>query len=210
MFKLIRMVKKGDKLPAEFRTEWLERNRDLRKTANKLIASVVADGKVLGDDPMYDGVSALYFPGEKEARDAGEKSQGKDSISVLMDEGKVLFERTGAQFKNLGQLKVILTSVKKKELSPAQFKDLSLKGYAKTESKALMESGIQKIVASFAVPEKDKPAAFDVMLELYFNEKGDVKATFGSPVIGMLRKDEETLVDLAAPEIRIVAEEHIL
>jgi hypothetical protein len=73
-----------------------------------------------------------------------------------------------------------------------------------------MESGIQKIVASFAVPEKDKPAAFDVMLELYFNEKDDVKATFGSPVIGMLRKDEETLVDLAAPEIRIVAEEHVL
>ena len=211
MFKLIRMVKKGDKLPAEFRTEWLERNRDLRKTANKLVASVVADGKVLGDDPMYDGVSALYFPAEKEARDSAEKSQGKDSLSVVMDEGKVLFERTGAQFKNLGQLKVILTSVRKKDLSPLQFKDLSLKGYAKTDSKALMESGIQKIVASFAVPAKDQPVVpFDVMLELYFNERDDVKATFGSPVIGMLRKDEETLVDIAAPEIRIVAEEHVL
>lgn len=210
MYKLIRMVKKGDRMPAEFRTEWLERNRDLRKTANKLIASVVADGKVLGDDPMYDGVAALYFPGEKEARDSAEKSQGKDSIIVVMDEGKVLFERTGAQFKNLGQLKVILTSVKKKELAPAQFKDLSLKGYGKCDSKALMESGIQKIVASFAVPERAKPAAFDVMLELYFNERDDIKATFGSPVIGMLRKDEETLVQLDAPEIRIVAEEHIL
>ena len=210
MYKLIRMVKKGDKLPAEFRTEWLERNRDLRKTANKLVASVVADGKVLGDDATYDGVSALYFPAEKEARDSAEKSQGKDSISVVMDEGKVVYERNGAQFKNLGQLKVILASVRKKELSPAQFKDLSLKGYAKAESKALMESGIQKIVASFAVPEKDKPVPFDVMLELYFNERDDVKATFGSPVIGMLRKDEETLVQLDAPEIRIVAEEHTL
>jgi hypothetical protein len=29
-------------------------------------------------------------------------------------------------------------------------------------------------------------------------------------VIGMLRKDEETLVQLDAPEIRIVAEEHVL
>jgi hypothetical protein len=209
MFKLIRMVKKGDKLPAEFRTEWLERNRELRKTANKLIASVVADGKVLGDDPLYDGAAALYFPAEKEARDANEKSQAKDSLSVVMDE-KTLFERTGATFKSLGQLKVILASVKKKELSPAQFKDLSLKGYAKAESKALMESGIQKIVASFAVPEKDKAAAFDVMLEIYFNSTDDVKTTFGSPVIGMLRKDEETLVQLDAPEIRIVAEEHVL
>ena len=66
------------------------------------------------------------------------------------------------------------------------------------------------IVASFAVPEKDKAAAFDVMLEIYFNSTDDVKTTFGSPVIGMLRKDEETLVQLDAPEIRIVAEEHVL
>jgi hypothetical protein len=209
MFKLIRMVKRGDKLPAEFRTEWLERNRELSKTANKVIASVVADGKVLGDDPLYDGMAALYFPAEKEARTAQEQSQAKDSLSVVMEE-KVLFERTGATFKGLGQLKVILTSMKKKELASAQFKDLSLKGYAKTESKALMDSGIQKIVVSFAVPEKDKPAAFDVMLEIYFNERDDVKATFGSPVIGQLRKDEETLVQLDAPEIRIVAEEHTL
>jgi hypothetical protein len=209
MFKLIRMVKKGDKLPAEFRVEWLERNRELRKTANKLIASVVADGKVLGDDPLYDGVAALYFPAEKDARSAEEQSKAKDSLAVVMDE-KVLFERTGATFKSLGQVKVILASVKKKDLSPAQFKDLSLKGYAKAESKALMESGIQKIVASFAVPEKDKPAAFDVMLEIYFNSTDDVKATFGSPMIGMLRKDEETLVQLDAQEIRIVAEEHTL
>jgi len=209
MFKLIRMVKKGDKTPVEFRVDWLEKNRELRKTANKLIASVVADGKVLGDDPLYDGVAALVFPTEKEARAVQEQSQAKDSLAVVMEE-KALFERTGATFKALGQPKVILTGVKRKELSPAQFKDLSLKGYAKCESKALMESGIQKIVASFAVPEKDKPAAFDLMLELYFNSTDDVKATFGSPVIGMLRKDEETLVQLDAPEIRIVAEEHNL
>ena len=126
-----------------------------------------------------------------------------------MDE-KALFERTGATLKPLGQLKVILTSVRKKDLTPAQFKDASLKGYAKAESKALMESGIQKIVASFAVPEKDKNPAFDVMLEIYFATSDELKAAFASPVIGMLRKDEETLVQLDAPEIRIVAEEHVL
>ena len=208
MFKLIRMVKRGDKLPAEFRQEWLERNRELRKTANRLVASVVAEGKILGD-ALYDGVAALYFPTEKEAHAAEATGQAKDALSVVMDE-KALFERTGATLKPLGQLKVILTSVRKKDLTPAQFKDASLKGYAKTESKALMESGIQKIVASFAVPEKDKTAAFDLMLELYFNSIDDVKATFSSPVIGMLRKDEETLVQLDAPEIRIVAEEHVL
>ena len=209
MFKLIRMVKRGDKLPAEFRQEWLERHRELRKTANKLIASVVADGKILGDEAPYDGVAALYFPTEKEARAAEDKGIAKGSISLVADE-KVLFERTGATLKGLGQLKVILTAVRKKELSPAQFKDAALKGYAKAESKALMESGIQRIVASFALPEAGEDPAFDGMLEIYFATSDEIKAAFGSPVIGMLRKDEETLVRLDAPEIRIVAEEHVL
>jgi len=110
----------------------------------------------------------------------------------------------------MGQMKVILASVKKKELSPAQFKDASLKGYAKVESKALMDSGIQRIVASFTVPEEGKESAFDVMLEIYFPGTDELKAAFASPVIGALRKDEETLVQLDAPEIRIVAEEHVL
>ena len=210
MFKLIRMKKRGDKLPAEFRVEWLEKNREVRRTANKVVASVIADGKPLGDEPMYDGVAALYFPTEKEARNADDKNLGKEAISVVADE-KVLFERTGATLKPLGQLKVILASVRKKELSAAQFKDASLKGYAKAESKALMDSGIQRIVASFTVPEKDQgDAVFDVMLEIYFSTTDELKAAFGSPVIGMLRKDEETLVQLDAPEIRIVAEEHVL
>jgi len=211
MFKLIRMKKRGDKLTAEFRQEWLEKNREVRKTANKVVATVIADGKVLGDEPMYDGVAALYFNTEKEARAAEDKNLGKDAISVVADE-KVLYERTGATLKPIAQLKVILASVRKKELSPAQFKDASIKGYAKAESKALMDSGIQKIVASFTLPEKDKPepAAFDVMLEIYFASTDEIKAAFASPVIGMLRKDEETLVQLDAPEIRIVSEEHVL
>jgi hypothetical protein len=210
MFKLIRMKKRGDKMPAEFRQEWLEKNREVRKTANKVVASVVADGKPLGDEPMYDGVAALYFNTEKEARAADDKNLGREAISVVADE-KVLFERTGATLKPLGQLKVILASVRKKELSPAQFKDASLKGYAKAESKALMDSGIQRIVANFSVPEKDLAnPAFDVMLEIYFPGTDEVKAAFASPVIGMLRKDEETLVQLDALEIRIVAEEYVL
>ena len=209
MFKLIRMKKRGDKLPAEFRQEWLEKNREVRKTANKLVASVVAEGKILGDEAAYDGVAALYFPTEKEARASEDKNLGKDSISAVADE-KTLFERTGATLKPMGQMKVILASVKKKELSPAQFKDASLKGYAKVDSKALMDSGIQRIVASFTVPEEGKESAFDVMLEIYFPGTDELKAAFASPVIGALRKDEETLVQLDAPEIRIVAEEHVL
>jgi hypothetical protein len=209
MFKLIRMAKRGDKLPAEFRQEWLERNRELRKAIGKLVASVVADGNILPGDPAYHGMAALYFPTVAEATAAQGQGAGKDTISLVAQEEKVLFERTGATLKSAGQLKVILTAVRKKELTPAQFRDAALKGYAKTDSKALMESGVQRISATFAAPEEKNPA-FDVMLELYFADADALKAAFGSPLIGTLRKDEESLVDLNAPEIRIVAEEHVL
>jgi hypothetical protein len=209
MFKVVRMSKRGDKLPAEFRVEWLERHKELRRTASKLVASVAADGKPLGDDATYDGMAALYYSTFPEAKAAREKSDAKGSLSVVMDE-KALFERIDAEIKNTGQLKVVLTNVRKAELTPAQFKDASLKGYAKVESKMLMESGIQKIVASFASPDQGAEPAFDSMLEIYFKDSDALKAAFASPVIGALRKDEETLVRLDAPEIRIVAEENVL
>ena len=208
MYKVIRMVKRGDKLPAEFRQEWLERNRELRKASSRLVASVAADGKVLGED-SFDGMSALYFNTAAEARAAEGKSGDKSALSAIMSDERVFFERMGVTLKPLGQIKVVLTGVRKKDMTPAQFKEASLKGYSKCDSKTLMESLIQKIVASFTAPE-DKDAPFDLMLEIYFASADEVKATFASPVIGQLRKDEETLVDINAPEIRIVAEEHNL
>jgi hypothetical protein len=208
MFKVIRMVKRGDKLPAEFRQEWLERNRELRKTASKLVAGVLADGNILPGEPLFHGVAALYYRTIAEARAAHEKDIGKDAISVIAEE-KVLFEKSGATFKAVAQLKVVLTAARKKELTPAQFKDAALKGYAKAESKALIGAGVQKAVASFTQPEKGV-GAFDVMLELYFDTADDIKAAFGSPVIGMLRKEEDTLADMNAPEIRMVVEEFVL
>ena len=208
MLKVIRMVKRGDKLPAEFRQEWLERNRELRKTANNLVASVAADGNILPGEPLFHGVAALYYPAINEARAAHEKDIGKEALSTITAE-KVLYERTGATLKPMGQLKVILTSIRKKELTPAQYKDAALKGYAKVDSKTLMESGILKIVGSFAVAG-EKKQGFDSMLEVYFASADELKAAFGSPLIGTLRKDEETIVDLDAPEVRLVAEEFVL
>jgi uncharacterized protein (UPF0335 family) len=209
MFRVIRMVKRGDKLPAEFRQEWLERNRELRKTAGKLLASVIADGNILPGEPLYHGVASLYYPAVVEARAAHEKDIGKDAISVIAEE-RVLFEKSGATYKTMGQLKVILTDVRKKELTPAQFKDAASKVYAKIESKTMIDAGVQKMVVSFAQPEKGKEPAFDSMLELYFASADEIKSAFGSPVIGELRKEIEPFVDLNAPEIRMVVEESTL
>jgi hypothetical protein len=208
MLKVIRMLKRGDKLPAEFRQEWLERNRDLRKAASQLVASVAAEGNILPGEPIFHGIAALYYPAIAEAHAAHEKDIGKEALSTITEE-KVLYERTGATLKPMGQLKVVLTSIRKKELTPAQYKDAALKGYAKVERKMLMDSGILKIVGSFAIAG-EKKQGFDSMLELYFASADELKAAFGSPFIGALRKDEEAIVDLDAPEIRMVAEEFVL
>ena len=208
MLKVIRMVKRGDKLPAEFRQEWLDRNRDLRKAASNLVASIAAEGNILPGEPLFHGVAALYYPAINEARAAHETDIGKEALSTITEE-KVLYERTGATLKPMGQLKVILTSIRKKELTPAQYKDAALKGYAKVESKLLGDAGVLKIVGSFATAG-EKKQGFDSMLELYFASADELKATFGSPLIGALRKDEEAIVDLNAPEIRMVAEEFVL
>ena len=208
MLKVIRLVKRGDKLPAEFRQEWLERNRELRKAASNLVASVAADGNILPGEPIFHGIAALYYPAIAEARAAHEKDIGKDALSTITEE-TVLFTRTGATLKPMGQLKVVLTSIRKKELTPAHYKDAALKGYAKVDSKTLMESGILKIVSSFAAGG-EKKQGFDSMLEIYFASADELKAAFGSPLIGALRKDEETIVDLDAPELRLVAEEFVL
>jgi hypothetical protein len=209
MFKVIRMVKRGDKLPGEFRQEWLEHNRELRKAASKVAAGVTADAKVFADAPAFDGLACIYYSTSAEAAKAEDKSLGKGAVSLVAEE-RVLFERPNVTLKTAGQLKVVVTAVRKKELSPAQFKDLALKAQSKVESKAIVESPIQKIVGSFTVPQPGETPPFDGMIELYFASADDIKAAFGSPIIGMLRKDEESYVQIDAPEIRLVIEEHVL
>ena len=212
MFKVIRMVKRGERSLPEFKQEWLERNRELKRAANKVVASVAAEGQVLGDEaPPYDGIAAIYFSTAQTARAAADKGLGAEAISVVAEE-KVLFVRPDADkiIKAQGQLKVVLTVQRKKDLSSAEFKAAWVKGHAKIEHKVLLESPLQKLVASFAVPEKDKTPDFDGMVELYFANTDDIKATFGGPIPGMLRKDEETYVQMDAPEIRIIAEEYVL
>ena len=210
MYKVIRMVKRGDKLPGEFRQEWLEHNRELRKTAaGGLKVGVISDSKVFGDEKApFDGMATLYFSTATEAAKAEDKSIGKGAVSLVAEE-KALFERPNVTLKTNGQLKVVLTIVRKKGLTPAQFKDFALKAYNKVDSKAIVASPIQKIVASYAVPQPGETPVFDGMMELYFASTDDVKACFGSPVIGMLHQGEESYVQMDAPEIRLVIEEHV-
>ena len=211
MFKVIRLVKRGDKLPGEFRQEWLEHHRDIRRAAaGGIRAGVPADGRFFGEEkPAFDGMATLYFSTAAEAAKAEDKSLGKGALSLVAEE-KVIFERPNLALKTSGQLKVVITAVRKNGLRPSQFKDAALKAHAKIESKMLAESPIQKVVASYAVPQAGEAVPFDGMLELYFASADDIKAAFASPVIGMLHRDEESYVQMDAPEIRLVIEDHAI
>jgi hypothetical protein len=211
MFKVIRMVKRGDKLPGEFRQEWLEHHREVRRAAaGGIKAGVVSDARIFGEErPPFDGMAMLYFSTASEAAKAEDKSLSKGAISLVADD-RVLFERPNLALKNADQLKVVLTAVRRKGLSHAQFKDAAFKAHTKIDSKMLAESPIQKVVASYSVPQPNETPPFDSMLELYFASAADIKTTFGSPVIGMLQKDEESYVQMDAPEIRLVIEEYVL
>ena len=210
MVKVIRLVKRGDKLPGEFRQEWLEQNRELRKTAGRLVVGVMADVKVFGDEkPPFDGMAALYFSTPTEAAKAENTSISKGGVSLIADE-KVLYERPNVALKGSAQLKVVVTAMRRQGLNPAQFKNAAISANAKVDRRVLAASPIQKIVASFTMPQAGETPLFDGMLEIYFASAEDIKAAFGSPVIGMLRVDEESYVRMDAPELRLVIEEHVL
>ena len=74
----------------------------------------------------------------------------------------------------------------------------------------IAESPVQKIVATFAVPDAGRDPAFDRMVELYFKSAGDIRAMFAGPIPAMMRKHEENFVQMDAPAIRAVCEEHLV
>jgi len=169
---------------------------------------VVAEGKILGDEAAYDGVAALYFPTEKEARASEDKNSARIRSPWWRTRNAVRADRRHAQADGPAQGDPDLGAQAGSERRAVQ--GCLAQGLRQGREQGADGVGIQRIVASFTVPEKDKEPAFDVMLEIYFATSDEVKAAFASPVIGQLRKDEETLVRLDAPEIRIVAEEHVL
>ena len=71
----------------------------------------------------------------------------------------------------------------------------------------IAESPVQRIVATFALPEPGQDPAFDGMVELYFKSVEDIRSMFAGPIPAMMRKDEENFVQMDAPAIRVVCEE---
>jgi uncharacterized protein (TIGR02118 family) len=156
-----------------------------------------------GAEAPFDGMSATYFPGEREARAAAAQFSG--DIVVACDE-HAMGQKPTPQIN----LKIVRTVYRRRDLTHQQFKDYWLKNHARLEDRVIAESPVQKIVASFALPETDREPAFDGMVELYFASVEDIRAMFAGPVPAMMRKDEENFVQMDAPAVRVVAQEVVL
>jgi uncharacterized protein (TIGR02118 family) len=211
-FKVIRMAKRGNLLPAEFRQEFLEKHRDLKRAAKKVVASV-STGEVAagGNEAPFDGMAALYYSTAGEARAA--LGDDPTRIEVACEE-HLMSEKLDADktIKANGQLKIVRSVIRRKDLTLAQFKDYWLKNHSKLEKRVILESPVVRIVASFALPPEKggNEPHFDGMVELYFSSLDDIRGMFSGPIPAMMRKDEENFVQMDAPAIRLVAEEFVL
>jgi uncharacterized protein (TIGR02118 family) len=232
MVKIVRLVKRrADLTPAQFKDYWLERHagherRAIETTPLQRVVASIATGEVaLGAKvPPFDGMVALYFKNLEDARatfsgpataamreDAKNFVDARTTPQIFADE-YLMSEKPGAgpSMKPSGQLKIIRTVYRRRDLSHPQFKDYWLSNHSRLEDRVIQETGVQRIVATFALPENDRRPEFDGMAELYFNSQEDIHTMFAGPVPAMMRKDEENFVQMNAPAVRLVAEEYVI
>ena len=195
--KLLRMTKKRPgESAAAFRKRWLAEHKGKQAVVTFSTGEVAAGGK----EAPFDGMSVVYFRDENAARAAA--SALTDEVVLVCDE-HLMSQKPKPEWK----LKIVRTVYKRKGLSAQRFKDYWLKNHAKLEDRVIAESPVQRIVATFALPEPGKEPAFDGMVELYFKSVEDIRSMFAGPIPAMMRKDEENFVQMDAPAIRVVCEE---
>jgi uncharacterized protein (TIGR02118 family) len=231
MHKIIRMVKRRkDMTLAQFKDYWLTRHAELHRKSlamapvQKVVASFSTGEVALGGtESQFDAMSAVYFDSLEDLRAAkagpvgrmmaeDEKNFVDHSPINIVAEEFLMSQKPGADklLKKSGQLKIIRTVYRRKDLSHQQFKDYWLKNHSKLEDIVVRESPTQYIVATFAVPEAGKTPDMDGMVELYYQSQEDIKAMFASKIPQMMRDDEANFVQMDAPAIRAVTEEHVI
>ncbi|OGT79789.1 MAG: hypothetical protein A3H91_08215 [Gammaproteobacteria bacterium RIFCSPLOWO2_02_FULL_61_13] len=231
MYKIIRMVKRRKDLTlAQFKDYWLTRHAGLQRRSldmapvRKVVASFSTGEVALGGaEAQFDAMSAVYFNSIEDLRAAQAGAAGKmltedeknfvdhAPINIVAEEF-IMSQKPGAArlLKKSGQLKIIRTVYRRKDLSFQQFKDYWLNNHSKLEDRVVRESPTQYIVATFAVAAPGGEPDMDGMAELYYQSQDDIRAMFASKIPQMMRDDEQNFVQMDAPAIRAVTEEHLI
>lgn len=231
--KIVRLVKRrSDLTPFQFKDYWLNRHAEHERRAiestplQKVVASIATGEVALGATvPPFDGMVALYFKNLEDARatfrgpsTAAMREDARNFVAfdqpqpqIFADE-YLIAEKPGAAaaMKRSGQLKIIRTVYRRHDLKHTRFKDYWLTKHARLEEKVIATTPMQRIVATFALPEDRAAPEFDGVAELYFDRIEDIRATFAGPVPATMREDEENFVQMDAPAVRLVAEEYLI
>ena len=194
-FKVVRMAKRGDKLPLEFRTEWIELNGQLKRAANRVTVSMPTS-----ENPVFDGFASIFQSTLVKAKDNLSDKPGRQE--VLCEEfisGEKLDAAKTVKAKD--QIKVVRLIIRKQDMSLADFRKHWLTNYSKLEKRLTVETPVLRVTASLAVPPE--PGAnepyFDGMEELYLASLEDFNAMLASPIPALMRKEEENFVQMDAP-----------
>ncbi len=142
-FKVVRMAKRGEKSLPEFKQEWLELHRELKRTANKVVASMATGEVALGGTEVpFDGMATMYHTTVEKARAA--LADHPQRQEVLSEEFMVAEKMDAAKtIKATNQLKIVRTVIRRKDLTLAQFKDYWLKNHSTLEKQVIRESPVQ-------------------------------------------------------------------
>jgi hypothetical protein len=194
-FKVVRMAKRGDKLPLEFKQEWVDLHSQYKRAANKVVVSMPTSEKT-----PFDGFAAMHYSTLVKAKNTLADHPGRQEV---LCEEFVSGEKLDAAktIKSKDQVKIVRLIIRKKDLSIAQFKDHWLKNYAKLEKRLTTETPVLRVVANFAVPPEagaNEPY-FDGMEEVYLASLEDFNTMLASPIPALMRKEEENFVQLDAP-----------
>ena len=204
IFKVVRMAKRPAQRSAEaFRQDWKDAQLNVSPRPIRTVLSLATGEVALGaQTPPFDGMAALYYSTPEEAGSAG--ASMNDEMVQVCDE-HLMSQKPNPRTR----LKIIRTVYRRRDLTHPQFKDYWLKNHSRLEERVIAESPVQRIVATFALPQAGKDPAFDGMVELYFASVEDIRSMFAGPIPAMMRKDEENFVQMDAPAVRLVAEEFI-
>ena len=233
MYKLMRLMKRRkDFSPERFKEYWLTRRAPLERRAlgmapiRRIVANIATGEVALGGTvPPFDGMLALFcdtradldavlagpVPAMLQEDEANFVDADAKPVDMLADDVLVCQKSDAeSRMKTSGQVKIIRTVFCRSDLTMAQFRDYWLKEHAKLEDRVIRETPMLRIVANFALPQASGKPPYDGMAELYFENVADIRATMGGPVPAMMRKDEENFVQMDAPAIRFIVEEHLI
>lgn len=206
-FKVVRMAKRGDKLPLEFKQEWVELNSQLKRASNKVVVGIPTSEK-----SPFDGFAAMYYSNAAKAKETLTDTPGRQEVlcEEFLSGEKLDAAKT---IKPKDQIKVVRLIIRKQDTSLADFRKYWLTNYAKLEKRLTVETPVLRVNATFALPPD--PGAnepyFDGMEELYLASLEDFNAMLASPIPALMRKDEENFVQLDAPlNASLMVEETVL